>query len=35
MVAVVVYAGIGGLIAARIPGNPIGWLLSPEGLRWR
>jgi signal transduction histidine kinase len=31
-VAVVVYAGIGGLIAARIPRNPIGWLLCLTGL---
>jgi signal transduction histidine kinase len=31
-VAVVVYAGIGGLIAARLPRNPIGWLLSLLGL---
>ena len=31
-VAVVVYAGIGGLIAARIPRNPIGWLLCLLGL---
>jgi hypothetical protein len=31
-VAVVVYAGIGGLIAARIPPNPIGWLLCLLGL---
>ena len=32
VVAVVVYAGIGGLIAARIPRNPIGWLLCLIGL---
>ena len=32
MVAVVVYAGVGGLIAARIPGNAIGWLLALVGL---
>jgi hypothetical protein len=32
VVAVVVYAGIGGLIAARIPRNPIGWLLCLTGL---
>jgi signal transduction histidine kinase len=31
-VAVVAYAGIGGLIAARIPRNPIGWLLCLTGL---
>src|SRR5262249_10182170 len=31
-VAIVVYAGIGGLIAARIPRNPIGWLLCLTGL---
>jgi signal transduction histidine kinase len=32
IVAVVVYAGIGGLIAARVPANPIGWLLCLTGL---
>src|SRR5262249_58014547 len=32
VVAVVVYAGVGGLIAARVPGNPIGWLLCLLGL---
>jgi signal transduction histidine kinase len=32
VVAIVVYAGIGGLIAARMPGNPIGWLLCLVGL---
>jgi signal transduction histidine kinase len=32
VVAVIVYAGIGGLIAARIPANPIGWLLCLTGL---
>jgi len=31
-VAVVAYAGVGGLIVARIPGNPIGWLLCLLGL---
>ena len=31
-VAVLVYAGVGGLIAARVPGNVIGWLLSLDGL---
>jgi signal transduction histidine kinase len=31
-VAIAVYAGIGGLIAARIPRNPIGWLLCLTGL---
>ncbi|HEY7360429.1 MAG TPA: hypothetical protein VH642_06420, partial [Streptosporangiaceae bacterium] len=32
VVAVVVYAGVGGLIAARVPGSPIGWLLCLLGL---
>ena len=32
VVAVVVYAGVGGIIAARVPGNPIGWLLCLLGL---
>lgn len=32
VVAVVVYAGVGGLIVARVPGNPIGWLLCLLGL---
>jgi signal transduction histidine kinase len=32
VVAVIVYAGVGGLISARIPGNPIGWLLCLLGL---
>jgi len=32
LVAIVVYAGVGGLIAARIPRNPIGWLLCLLGL---
>jgi signal transduction histidine kinase len=32
VVAVVAYAGVGGLIVARIPGNPIGWLLCLLGL---
>jgi signal transduction histidine kinase len=31
-VAVAVYAGVGGLIAARVPGSPIGWLLCLLGL---
>ena len=29
-----VYAGIGGLLAARVPRNAIGWLLSLTGF-WR
>ncbi len=32
VIAVVVYAGAGGLIAARVPRNAIGWLLSLAGL---
>jgi signal transduction histidine kinase len=32
VVAVVVYAGVGGLIAARVPRNAIGWLLCLQGL---
>ncbi|HXZ73850.1 MAG TPA: histidine kinase, partial [Streptosporangiaceae bacterium] len=32
VVAVAVYAGVGGLIAARVPGSPIGWLLCLLGL---
>jgi signal transduction histidine kinase len=32
VVAVAVYAGIGGLLSARIPRNPIGWLLCLIGL---
>jgi hypothetical protein len=32
MVAIIVYAGVGGLIVARVPGNPIGWLLCLLGL---
>jgi signal transduction histidine kinase len=31
-VAIVVYAGVGGLIVARVPGSPIGWLLCLLGL---
>ena len=31
-IAVALYAGIGGLLAARLPGNAIGWLLSLIGL---
>ena len=31
-VAVLVYAAIGGLIARRLPGNAIGWLLCLVGL---
>jgi len=32
VVAVAVYASVGGLIAVRVPGNPIGWLLCLLGL---
>ncbi|HEX7265997.1 MAG TPA: sensor histidine kinase, partial [Streptosporangiaceae bacterium] len=32
VVAIIVYAGVGGLIVARVPGNPIGWLLCLLGL---
>jgi hypothetical protein len=32
VVAVVVYAGVGGLIAARVPGSPIGWSYRPPAM---
>jgi signal transduction histidine kinase len=32
VVAIIVYAGVGGLIVTRVPANPIGWLLCLLGL---
>jgi DNA-binding SARP family transcriptional activator len=34
LVALLSFAGVGGFVSARRPGNPVGWLLLAEALLW-